>query len=262
VPGENLSDAKKNLKVSACVITLNEEGNIERALKSLSFADEIVLVDSGSADKTVELAKKYTDRIFYREWGGFTRQRNFAIDKCENDWIIPLDADEEITPECRDKIVSILKEGTEKTWFKIRRKEHFNGVHMTHGIDIPSEQIRLFRKSKGRYAGNVHEYPRMEGERGYIDEPINHFSYKNFGEMVGRTLSYAKLAADEKFRNGERRGYFYKYGSGLAQFLKSYITHLGILDGLYGLYRSIGNGLEFYYRQDILYRLWKENETR
>ena len=257
---ENRSGDKKNLKVSACVITLNEEENIERALKSLSFVDEIVLVDSGSSDKTVELAKKYTDRIYHRDWSGFTDQRNFAIDKCENDWVIPLDADEEITPECRDKIISILKEGTDKTWFKIRRKEHFNSVHMTHGIDIPSEQNRLFRKSKGRYAGNVHEYPRMEGEQGYIDEPINHFSYKRFGEMIDRTKSYAKLAAEEKFRNGERRKYFYKYGSGAAQFFKSYITHFGFLDGLYGLYRSIGNGLEFYYRQDILYKLWKKDE--
>jgi glycosyltransferase involved in cell wall biosynthesis len=262
VTDENRPGTKKNLKVSAYIITLNEEQNLERALKSVSFADEIVLVDSGSTDRTVDLAKNYTDRIYHREWNGFTQQRNFAIDKCENDWIIPLDADEEITLECRDKIVAILKEGTEKTWFKIRRKEHFNGVHMKHGIDIPSQQIRLFRKSKGRYAGNVHEYPRMDGEMGYIDEPINHFSYKSFGEMVERTLTYARLAAQEKFKNGERRNYSYKYGSGIAQFLKSYITHFGFLDGFYGLYRSIGNGLEFYYRQDILYKLWEKNETK
>lgn len=246
--------------ISAQVITLNEEKNIERALTSLNFVDEIILVDSGSRDATVEIAKRFTDRVYFNEWKGFSPQRNFALDKCSHDWVLHLDADEEVTPECADRIKKIMKERTNCTWFKIRRKEHFNGTYMKWGIDNPSYQIRLFRKSNGRYKGEVHEYPRMEGEMGLIHEPINHYSFDSFEEIRQKAYKYAKFSANEKFEKSERQGYVYRYFSGLAQFLKSYISHLGILDGLYGFYRSAGDGLEFYYRQRFLWELWRKKE--
>jgi len=245
-------------KISAYIITFNEEENVEEALKSLHFVDEIIVVDSGSDDKTLEIVRQYTDKIFVNEWAGFSNQRNFALDKCENDWVIPLDADEVITPESALKIMELLNSEPEFCWYKIRRIEHFNRVPMKYGADIPSEQIRLFRKSMGRYEGDVHEYPRLPGEYGLINEPILHYSIKSLADMVSKRKKYSLLGAKQKFENGERHGFFYKYFSGLAMFLKSYFFRKGCLDGLYGFYRSYGDGLEFYYRQKYLWDIWNK----
>ncbi len=252
----------KKEKLSAYIICLDEERKIEKALKSLQFADEIIIVDSGSKDRTVEIAKKYTDKIYHNDWVDFSVQRNFALDKCEHDWIFTLDSDEEATPELIEKIKLILESGTDKTWFKVRRYEHYNGKLIRYCAFNPSYQIRLFRKSHGRYIGKVHEYPKMKGEMGVIEEAMNHYGLEGtVSELMDKGLIYAKMSAEEKFAAGEKRTFLYKYFSGLAMFLKSYITRKGFLDGYYGLCLAFTDAWFFYKRQDYLLKLWREKES-
>ncbi len=249
------------MKLSACVITFNEAANIERCLKSLSFADEIVVVDSGSADQTVALAKQFTPLVYHNAWAGFSAQRNYAVDCCTHDWVFVLDADEAVTPECAAEIKRILHKGTDKTWFTIRRREHQGGKLIRYGACNPSYQIRLFRRSCGKFEGDVHEYPRVTGEMGVIETPIDHYA-AGTAEMFQKFKRYAHISAHEKFRAGERRPMYYAPFSGLAMFLKAYFTRLGILDGVAGLYRAIGDGYYFYERQAELYRLWKSESKK
>lgn len=246
------------MKFSAFVITFNEAANIGRCLKSLSFADEIVVVDSGSADQTVALAKQFTPRVYHHPWAGFSGQRNYAVDLCAHDWIFFLDADEEATPECAAEIKRIMREGTDKTWFTVRRREYQGGKLLRYGACNPSYQIRLFRRSCGRFEGEVHEYPRMAGDMGIIEAPIDHYGIgDDTGELWRKFGRYAHISAREKFAAGERRPAYYKYFSGFAMFLKGYFTRLGMLDGLAGFYRAVGDGYYFYERQAELYRLWR-----
>ncbi len=245
------------MKLSACVITLNEAANIERCLKSLSFADEIVVVDSGSADDTVALAKKFTPLVYHHAWEGFSAQRNYAVDRCTHDWVFVLDADEVVTPECAAEIARIMREGTGKTWFTIRRREYHGKRLLRYGACNPSYQIRLFRRSCGRFEGVVHEYPRVTGEMGTIETPIDHFGVGDTADLFRKFRRYAHLSAREKFGAGERHPLFYAPFSGFAMFLKAYFTRLGMLDGVAGFFRAMGEGYYFYERQAELYRLWK-----
>ncbi len=245
------------MKFSAFVITFNEAANIERCLKSLSFADEIVVVDSNSTDDTVELAKKFTARVYSHPWAGFSGQRNYAMDLCENDWGFFLDADEVATPRLASEITRIMREGTDKTWFSVRRREYQGRKLLRYGACNPSYQIRLFRRSCGRFEGEVHEYARMTGKMGTIESPIDHYGVgDDVGELWRKFGRYARISAREKFDAGERRPAYYKYFSGLAMFLKCYFPKLGMLDGLAGLYRALGDGYYFYERQAELQRLW------
>lgn len=246
------------MNLSACVITFNEAANIERCLKSLSFADEIVVVDSGSADQTVTLAGKLTPRVYHHPWAGFSGQRNYAVDQCVNDWVFCLDADEVVTPECAAEIKRIMREGTGKTWFTIRRREYQGAKLLRYGTCNPSYQIRLFRRSCGRFEGEVHEYPRMTGDMGIIEAPIDHYGIgDDTGELWEKFGRYARISAREKFAAGERHPAYYCWFSGFAMFLKAYFTRLGMLDGVAGFYRAAGDGYYFYERQAELYRLWQ-----
>jgi glycosyltransferase involved in cell wall biosynthesis len=251
------------MKLSAFVITFNEAHNIERCLKSLSFADEIVVVDSGSSDDTVALAKKFTPNVHHHPWAGFSGQRNYAMDLCSNDWVFFLDADEEATPECVADITRVMREGTDKTWFSVRRREYQGGKLLRYGACNPSYQIRLFRKSCGRFEGEVHEYARMTGEEGVIEGPMEHYGIgDDTGELWRKFGHYARISAREKFAAGERRPFYYKYFSGLAMFLKCYFPKRGLLDGLPGFYRAVGDGYYFYERQAELQRLWRTAENK
>lgn len=244
------------MNLSACVITFNEAANIERCLKSLSFADEIVVVDSGSADQTVALAKQFTPRVYHHSWAGFSGQRNYAVDHCVHDWVFCLDADEVATPECAAEIKRIMREGTDNTWFTIRRREYHGRKLLRFGACNPSYQIRLFRRSCGRFEGEVHEYPRVTGEMGTIEAPIDHYGVGDTANLFRKFGRYAHISAREKFAAGERRPAYYSWFSGLAMFLKAYFTRLGMLDGVAGFHRAVGEGYYFYERQAELYRLW------
>ena len=145
-------------RVSVTIIAWNEEERLRACLESVAWADEIVVVDAESADKTVQIAHEFTDKVSVRPWPGFAAQKNFAIDQATGDWILSLDADERVTPELRERIRAILKDDGPAAGYSIPRRNIFWGAWVRHGGLYPDYQLRLFRRSAGRFVENaVHE---------------------------------------------------------------------------------------------------------
>jgi glycosyltransferase involved in cell wall biosynthesis len=245
------------LKISACIICHNEEARIERALQSLDWADEIVVVDSFSSDSTPKLSRRYTDHFFQRAWSGHADQREFAMAKATHDWIFFLDADEFCTPELVDKLKAFKSEDApEFKLYKIHRKEHMFGKWIKYGCSNPSYQDRLFNKTGIHFIGAVHEHPKFDGPVGWVHEYIHHDSFDSIEDMLDKLNHYSTLEAEAKFESGVRRHWTYMFFSGLAMFLKGFFTRRGFLDGPHGFIMATFDGLGFFMRQAKLWRLW------
>jgi glycosyltransferase involved in cell wall biosynthesis len=241
--------------LSVVIIAHNEEANIGRTLASVQplVADgkgEIIVVDSGSTDRTVEIAKSYGAKVFIEEWKGYATQKNSAIHKAEGNWILSLDADEEVSPTAVAVIGRILGpdsdvyEGCSGVWF--RRKNYFLGRWIRHGGFFPDKKLRLFRKGKGHFEDRpVHETVVVEGrtERSpEIDFRIGgeiallHHSYPSLTDYIDHMNHYSSLGAEMAIAKGHRRfSLFNIVLRPLATFLYNYILRLGFLDGREGL---------------------------
>ncbi|MBI4727223.1 glycosyltransferase family 2 protein [candidate division TA06 bacterium] len=229
------------MKISATVITKNEEVNIERCLKSLSFADEIVLVDSQSSDQTVRLAEAYASRVITNPWPGHIQQKNFAIGQAAGDWILSLDADEEITPELKNEILQAKQNGFYgRAGFYFPRQSMFLGRWMKHGGWYPDYHLRLFKKESGRFGGmNPHDKVILNGRAGHFKNHLLHYTYPSLESYFSRFNSYTGIAARELFNHGRRPSLAQLLFSPPAAFVKMYLLKLGFLDGLEGLMLSV-----------------------
>jgi glycosyltransferase involved in cell wall biosynthesis len=178
------------MKISAVIVTFNEEKNIKRCLESIKFCSEIIIIDSGSTDNTIKIARCYGAKIFFREFVNFSDIKNFGIQKAKNDWILSIAADEELSPELQTKIHSAT-EGNYDGYF-IRRINYFLGKHIRYSGWGNDYQLRFFKKNKGKFYGNVHEAVEVKGKTGYIKEPILNYSYidsKSYFEKMNRYTS-------------------------------------------------------------------------
>ena len=229
-------------RLSVTIIAHNEEGNIRECLESVKWADEIVVVDAGSKDKTVEISREYTDKVFINPWPGHYQQKNFAIDKTSHLWIFSIDADERVTPELRKEIERVLTNSFFDGYL-FPRKNFFLGKWMRHGGWYPDCVLRLFRKDKGRFGGiNPHDKVIIEGGRvGVIDIPIIHLTYKNFSQYITKQHMYTTISAEEivKRRGKIKVGQLALIGKFLTKFLELYLWKRGFLDGLHGLIAAI-----------------------
>jgi len=224
------------IPVSIAIITKNEERNIEEALESVKDFEEIVIVDAFSEDKTLDICRKYTDKIFQYEWQGFAKQKQLAIDKTTLSWVFVLDADERVTEPLKKEIMKKIKE--DKDGYFIPRKNFFLGRWIKHSGWWPDYTLRLFKKEKGKVElREVHEKIIVDGKIGYMKEPFLHYTYQNIEEFIKKMNNYASLSAQEIVkRNPSRYKIFYKIiFSPCFTFLKMYIFRLGLLDGIRGL---------------------------
>lgn len=222
-------------KVSVVIITKDEERNIGACLESIKWADEIVVVDSGSKDKTREICEEYGAKVFIEEWLGFGRQKNKAIEKTKNEWILNLDADEKVTPELTAEIAEVLDEKVELNGFYIPRKNFFASRWIRHGGWYPDYNLRLFRKSKGRFRErHVHEKVILEGKVGYLKNPIEHHTYSSIKEFLQRQDLYSDLAAQEMFNAGKKSRFYDILFRPTWTFFQMYFLRAGFLDGYYG----------------------------
>lgn len=262
-------------KISTFVITKNEEANIEKCLQSLSWADEIVVIDANSSDKTLELAKKYTDKIFVRPWSGFSDQRNFALSKCVYDWVFFLDADETCSPELIsffEKFKRVGIEGLKEvinhcdaphpkgraskpdvSLIEVKRLEHFRGKVYFYGEKTPSYQWRLFRRHDACFIGEVHEYVTFEGTIRRIELPILHYPPETISNIMDKINYYSTLDAQGLYKKGVKHSVLYMFFSGLSIFLKSYFRKGGYKDGVFGFILATLIGTTFFLRQAKLY---------
>ncbi len=241
---------------SAVVITWNEEERLRACLASLAWVDEIVVVDAESHDKTVEVAREFTDRIVVQPWLGFAAQKNFAVDQARGEWILSVDADEEVSLELRAEIEAILAAPVTAAGYAVPRRNIFWDRWIRHGGLYPDWQTRLFQRGRGRFVERaVHESVEIEGALARLRGPLMHQSYRSIGEFLERANRYSSLAADDLARSGTRVGGGQVVLRPLGRFLSMYLLRRGFLDGMPGLLLA---GLYAYYVFIRSAKLWEK----
>jgi len=226
------------VKISAVIITFNEEANIADAISSVAFADEILVIDSKSEDATTEIANTLGANVIIRDWPGFSEQKQFGTDNAAHDWIFSLDADERVSPSLASEIKAIKESGPPADGFTISRLSTYMGREIRHSGWYPDRQLRLFDRRKARWNGReIHESVEMSqgAKTTGLHGDILHFSVENAAHhhrMIGER--YAPLAAQRMFRTGRRTSTLGVVIAGPAAFFRSYFLKLGFLDGFPG----------------------------
>jgi glycosyltransferase involved in cell wall biosynthesis len=242
--------------ISATLIVYNEEHNIADALQSLSWADDIVVVDSGSNDATLEICRRYTDRIFHRDWTGYVDQKNFAVENARHNWIFSLDADERVSPELRGEILELAGKGFLKPGYKIPRVAFFMGRWIRHGDWYPDYQLRLFDRKHGRWeGGRVHESVKIRETPGFLKGDIHHFTYRSLSDYLRRLEIYSNLAAFDYQQKGRRATPFTLLFNPVAAFVKAFLLKRGFLDGTPGFAVAVMGAVSVFFKYAKLYEL-------
>lgn len=222
------------MTISAVVITYNEEPNIGRCLSSLAFTDEIVVLDSHSTDRTVEIARAFTDKVSRREFTGFSDQKNAAMALASNDWVLIVDADEVVTPELASEVRSAVGSDSFAA-YRMPRLTCFAGKPIRHCGWYPDHVTRLARRSKSRFGDRlVHETLEVDGPVGSLTSDLIHYSYRDLDDLVRKVTEYSRAAARQKLLDGERFSLGALMVAPGLTFLKKYIVKQGYRDGLRG----------------------------
>ena len=244
------------MKLTVTVITRNEAANIEGALESVKWADEIVVVDSHSADETVTLAERYSARIVTHDWAGYSAQRNYAAEIASHDWILALDADERVPTELAAEIQQIMRQGSAAGGYRMPRVSHYLG-RWIRGTDwYPDYQLRLYDRRVGRFNGKrVHESVELrQGRPGTLRHDLQHHPYRDISDHVTSIDHYTTLAAEEWFAEGRRTNPLEVAVHPPAAFLRNYFVRRGFRDGTAGFLISILNS---YYVFLKILKLWE-----
>jgi glycosyltransferase involved in cell wall biosynthesis len=227
-------------KQSVVIITLNEEANIRRCLESVKWADEIVLVDSSSTDRTLEIASEFGAVIHRPEWRGFGPAKREGVDKATGEWIFSIDADEEVTPELAHEIREAVKSDGNTAGYYIPRRTQFLGRWIYHCGWYPDPVLRLFRKSDGNFDDSpVHEKVVLKESTGRLRRDLLHYSYPTLDSYFDKFNRYTSMAAMKDHREGRSAGAWAILARPLACFIKHYFLKRGFLDGLEGLIISV-----------------------
>lgn len=238
-----------NNKISALVITWNEENNIKQLIENLNFADEIIIVDSFSTDKTKDIINEYKDIIFIEnKFQDFTKQRNFAISYAKYPWILFIDADERITASLREEILNTLKNNNSASAYYFFRKFMFKDSPLNFSGWQTDKNIKLFKKDKAIYIIDrlVHEKLIVEGRKEKLKNKLIHFSYTDYESYKSKMIMYGKLKAKELHIKNLKVTFFHVYLKPLYKFSYSYLIRLGILDGVNGIIICYLNALSVY----------------
>jgi glycosyltransferase involved in cell wall biosynthesis len=222
-------------KISAIILTLNEEIHIAEAIKCVSFADEIIVIDSYSTDKTLEIAERYNVKIIKRKFDDFSLQKNFAIQQAKHSWIYILDADERVTSEVKKEILDAVKNPKGCVGFYVLRTFYFANQKINFGGCQRDKVIRLFLKEYCKYEGVVHEKIVTNGKLGFFKNKIEHFSYKNYNHYISKMNHYGALRSQQFFEEGRKVNFFHILIKPCARFFIHYFIRLGFLDGITGL---------------------------
>ena len=249
--------------LSVVIITCNEERNIRECLESVKWADEIIIVDAYSRDKTLEIAGKYTDKVFLNEWMGFGPQKNLGIDKATSSWILIVDADERITQELRVEIEDRLSNPSCNRFvgYQVPRRNYFYGKWVRWGGAYPDYQLRFFRKDSGRYNDlPVHENLILQGLIGHLKNPIDHLADRCISDRFIKLDRYSALGAKETAKmKGRVRWYDIGFRP-IAPFIKAYVLKKGYRDGIYGLIYGTFAGFYTFSKYVKLWEMLKESK--
>jgi len=243
-------------KLSAVVIAYNDEPNIRACLESVTWADELIVVDSHSTDATATISREFTDKVYQHEFQGFGKLRNEAVAHASYEWVLSLDTDERVTPALRDEIRTVLARGPEADAYFVPRQNFFLGRWIRHGGWYPDyRQPQLFRKSRLRYRDDVvHESFDLNGRIGYLKEPVFQYPFRDVEHYLAKMDRYTELMADRMAGQGRRFRVHQLVTHPCFTFAKMYIGRAGLLDGVPGLILS---GLYAYYTFIKYAKLWE-----
>lgn len=222
------------MSLTAIIPTLNEATVIERALQSVRFADEVIVIDSGSTDQTVDIARKHGARIIHRAFDNFSAQKNFAIQQAAHPWVLILDADEELTPALREEMKGVLQSPNAEAGYWLHRTYHFMGKRIRYSGWQTDKVLRLFKRDQGHYTGLVHEKMNIDGSVGSLKNKIEHYGYKSFDHYIQKMSHYKWLQAGELRRKSKPLNLFHFTVKPAFRFFSHYIIRLGFLDGTAG----------------------------
>jgi len=237
---------QRTMTIAAVIITKDEEQNIADCLESVRWADERIVVDAESRDRTVELAKAALSQVFVRPWPGYGPQKNFGIDQAGSDWILVVDADERVTDGLRQEIQALLAGGppADIGGYEIPRRNYFYGKWIQGGGLYPDYQLRLFRKTAGRYDDvRLHENFVLQGRRERLREPFIHYSMPTVHHHIRKMMRYTTLGADEKLKRVTHISGWTIATHHIGTVLKTLVTRGGYRDGVHGLVVAMFAGL-------------------
>jgi len=247
------------MRLSAIVISKNEETRIKDCLDSLSFCDEVVVVDTGSTDKTVEIAKKAKANVFSLQSHDFAQMRNFGLKKAKGDWVLYVDADERVTKELAENIKAHIEDNGKFVAFKIKRKNFYYGNHEWPAIE--NIERLFYKKSLKEWYGELHESPLIEGEVGELSGYLLHYSHRNLSEMVKKTLEWSKIEAQLRFESGHPKMSWWRFPRVMIKaFYDSYVRQQGWKAGTIGIIESVYQSFSIFVTYARLWELQMENK--
>jgi glycosyltransferase involved in cell wall biosynthesis len=250
-------------QITGLIITLNEEQNIAEVIKNIDFVDEIIVLDSFSTDKTVEIAESFENvKVYQNKFENFTDQRNLALDYASYNWILFLDADERLTPKLREEIFKTINQNNAAEAYYFYRKFMFKDKPLHFSGWQTDKNIRLFKKDSARYSKErlVHEILRVKGRTRVMKHKLIHYSYLDYNSYKDKMEKYAKLKAKELYMKEVKPNFFHYYIKPAYKFFYKYIVRLGILDGKKGFTICYLNAYSVYSRYPYLKKLYKKNK--
>jgi len=248
------------LPLSVAIITKNEEDRLPECLASVGFAAEVVVVDSGSSDRTVEIAREFGAVVHVEPWQGFGLQKQLAIDRCRHDWVLVLDADERVSPEAQAEISEALATGPYVA-YSFPRKNYFCGRWLKHAGWWPDRVVRLFRKDSARMSErSVHESLKVHGPVGALPYPLIHYANKGLGQTLDKVNHYSSAGANELFAQGKTASVIKALLRAAWSFFHNYILRGGFLDGGEGFIMAVSDFMNVFFKYAKLRELQKQKE--
>lgn len=245
--------------ISALAITYNEEEHIERFIKSLSFADEIIIVDSNSTDRTVLLAEQLAVKVYKRDFDNFSSQKNFALEQASHEWILFFDLDEVISNELANEIQAKISSKTDFSAFMVKRNFYFMGKHIKYSGFQNDAVVRVFKKSDCTYGDNlVHETLEVKGKTETLINKSDHYSYKTFDAYNEKLTRYSKLQAEMLYRKNVRPKFYHFTLRPLWRLFHQYVIKLGFLDGKEGFILAYLSAFGVFKRYLFLWTMYRK----
>ncbi|MDD1616711.1 MAG: glycosyl transferase family 2 [Methylococcaceae bacterium NSP1-2] len=246
---------KSVLTLSVIIITKNESTHIGGCLQSVAWADEIIVLDSGSSDDTVNICRTYTNKVYSTDWQGFGIQKQRALDRATGDWVLSIDADEIVTAELKAEIMQAMQTN-DINGFEIPRLSNYCGRQMRHGGWFPDYVLRLFRRECGQFTNHVvHERIIVTGKIARLNTPFLHDAFVDFEEVLHKVNHYSSLGATVLYEKGVRSSLPKAIVKGLWTFIRTYFLKAAFLDGQQGLMLAISNAEGAYYKYVKLWAL-------
>lgn len=237
------------MKLSVIVITKNEAHCIGECLRSVAFADELIVVDSGSSDQTVEICRELGARVEITDWPGFGPQKNRALDLATGDWVLSLDADEAVSDALREEILQAMAAGAHEV-YELPRLSSYLGRPMRHSGWWPDRVVRLFRRGCARFSPDlVHEKLVFPGRAGRLRAPLSHEAFTSIEEVLDKINRYSSAGAEMARQRGRSSSLGLAIVKGIVSFLRTYVFRAGFLDGREGFMLAVSNAEGTYYRQ-------------